>query len=385
MTPVRHLHASDLHGLARLAVDGVAGTSHLVEQLHSTIAGTAVPLGPPARSGTRGITGLVYRSVRGINALVGASIDRAASPIVARLPRPGPSEVREHWLAVVNGVLGDHLAASSNPLAIDMSFRLGGEPLILEHGALAGRIEAPSGRLLIAAHGLCMNDLHWHPSDLPGRLGRRLGLTPVNLHYNSGRSIDDNGRAFAGLLESLVASWPVAVSEIVIVGHSMGGLLARSAYAHGLLRGDRWPALLRAMAFLGTPHHGSPVERAGHAVDRFLGTSPYSAPFVQLGAMRSAGITDLRHGMPTGGLPGENLGKVQCFALAATARGRFGRLSGERYGDGLVPVDSALGRHADPERDLAIPETNRRVIAGAGHLGLIHHPDTLRQLGRWLR
>ncbi|NBB93196.1 MAG: alpha/beta hydrolase [Gammaproteobacteria bacterium] len=385
LTPLRHLHASDLHGLARLAVDGVAGTSHLVEQLHGTIARTAVPLAPPGRGGTQGITGLVYRSVRGVNSIVGAGIDWVAAPIMARPPGPLPSRIRENWLAALNGVLGDHLAASDNPLAIPMSFRLAGEPLVMQREALAARIQAPTGRLLIAAHGLCMNDLHWLPSNLPGRLGRRLGLTPLYLHYNSGRRIEDNGQELAERLEALVANWPVPVSEIVIVAHSMGGLVARSAQAHAMRAGHRWPRSLRAMAFLGTPHHGSPVERAGHVVDSILGANPYSAPFKRLGAIRSAGITDLRHGLTTSGMPGENFGNVDCFTLAATARGRFGRLSGERYGDGLVPVDSALGRHADPDRALAIPEAHCRVIAGAGHLGLIHHPDTLRQLGRWLR
>lgn len=371
--------------MAQLAADGVDGTARLVEQLHLTVAGAALPLGRAVEGRTQGITGLVYRTVGGVNAVVRGSIDTIARPLIAGLPRPGTSPAREHWRAALNGVLGDHLAVSDNPLAIDMAFRRGGEPLVLTPEALTAAFERPGRRLLVAVHGLCMNDLHWGPSNLPDRLGRRLGLTPVYLHYNSGRPIAENGMAFAGLLEALVSSWPEPVDEIVIMGHSMGGLLARSARAHAEQAGQQWPRLLRRMVFLGTPHHGSPVERAGHGIDSLLGVSPYSAPFTRLGAIRSAGITDLRGGMPTVGPSSLSLAGIDCFAFAATAQSRAGRLAGGTLGDGLVPVDSALGRHSDPELALGIPEQNCRVIEEAGHVGLIHHPDVLRELGRWLR
>ncbi|WP_376694653.1 lipase family alpha/beta hydrolase [Wenzhouxiangella sp. EGI_FJ10305] len=388
MTPYRHLYASDFHGLARLAVDGVAGTSHLVEHLHATIARAALPLGPPVQARSRGITGLVYRSVRGVNAAVGASINAVASPLVARQPRAGASGIREHWLAVLNGVLGDHLDASDNPLAIPMSFRLGGEPLVLEQSALAEHIEGPTGRLLIAIHGLCMNDLHWERAGqngerrpgLPARLGSALGYTPLYLHYNSGRRVRENGNDFAALLEALVERWPVPVESITILAHSMGGLVTRSALDHGMDQDLRWPGSLDRVVYLGTPHHGAPLERAGHRFESLLGMSPYSAPFMRLGGIRSAGITDLRHG----GLAVLDAG-VEEYAIAATARTRASGLAGGFLGDELVPVDSALGRHPDPEQALKIPEEHRRIVTGAGHWGLLHHPEVYRSLRRWLR
>lgn len=388
MTPIRHLHASDLQGLARLTVDGVAGTSRLVEQVHGTVLRrVAGPLRPSPQTATGGITGLVYRSIRAVNGAVGASIDTVASPLVARLPKRKASPAREHWLAALNGVLGDHLAASGNPLAIPMSFRLDGERLLLERSALAGRVEAPTGKLLIAIHGLCMNDLHWHlgtanapKPGLPARLGRALDHTPLYLHYNSGRRIEENGADFAERLETLVDAWPVPVESITILGHSMGGLVARSALEQGIRRGADWPAALARMVYLGTPHHGAPLERAGHRFESLLGMSPYSAPFTQLGGIRSAGIIDLRHG----GLP-RSAGDVAEYAVAATARTHAGKLAGGLLGDELVPIDSALGRHPDPERALAIPEGNRRVIPKIGHLGLLHHPEVYRSLHRWLR
>ncbi|WP_376694467.1 alpha/beta hydrolase [Wenzhouxiangella sp. EGI_FJ10409] len=381
MTPTPYLHASDLHGLARLAIDGVAGTSELVEQLHGTIARVAMPLGPPVVAGTRGITGLVYRSLRAVNGAVGTSINAVAGPLVARMPPPSISPGREHWLAIVNGVLGDHLADTENPLAIPMTFRYGGDALVLEPTALADRIASPSGKLLIAAHGLCMNDLHWGGAEgIPERLGRALGYTPLYLHYNSGRAIADNGLELAQRIETLVEQWPVPVTDIVIIGHSMGGLVARCALDTGISTQQAWAASVSRIAYLGTPHHGAPMERVGHRFESLLGMSPYSAPFTRLGGMRSAGIIDLRHGR----LPASEA-EVDEFAIAATARTRAGRLLGGMLGDELVPVDSALGRHPDPQRALPFPDERCLVVADAGHLGLLHHPEVYRCLRRWLR
>jgi hypothetical protein len=374
------LTPTDLRGLARLAGDGVSGTSRLVEQLHLTIASRAAPVGRAVEGRTRGITGLVYGSIRGINGLVGAGVD-VASRVFERAPTSDVSHAREQWLAGLNGVLGDHLAESGNPLAIPMRFRRDGRALVLERDRLAEAFARPSGRLLIAVHGLCMNDLHWGGADgMPERLSRALGFTPLHLHYNTGRAIADNGRDLADMLQSLFEQWPVAVEEIVIVGHSMGGLVARSALSAGTEASHPWIDSLSRMAFLGTPHHGAPMERLGHRFESLLGFSPYFAPFTRLGSIRSAGITDLRHG----GLPAP-VGDVGLFAVAATARGRVGGWLGATAGDGLVPIDSALGRHVDPERALDIPEANTLLVPGAGHLGLLGHPAVYRGLRRWLR
>ncbi|HSH27805.1 MAG TPA: hypothetical protein VK972_08605 [Wenzhouxiangella sp.] len=378
MNPSRYFKPTDLHGLAQLAGDGVAGTSRLIERLHVTIARASMPAGRAVTAPARGMTGLVYRSVRGVNALVGASIQAVAKPVVARIPGQGSSAAREQWRAALNGVLGDHLAGSGNPLTIPMRFRKHGAALTLERSALAGTFDAPRGRLLVAVHGLCMNDLQWGARGIPHRLGAALGFTPLYLHYNSGLPIADNGRALAGLLQELVDAWPVPVEEIVMVGHSMGGLVARSAQAHAARGRHGWEKSLTGMVFLGTPHHGSPLERVGHGFNRLLGISPYSAPFCSLGGLRSAGIRDLRHGLAETSRPAS---PTTWYAIAATAGTRAGRLAG----DGLVPVDSALGRHPDPRRALGIPQENCRLVPAAGHLGLLRHPEVYRSLRRWLR
>ncbi|MGZ5268786.1 MAG: PGAP1-like alpha/beta domain-containing protein, partial [Caldimonas sp.] len=289
--------------MARLATDATTGLADLVEAMHERIARLpgVEPPAPPGR--TSGITGLVYKNVRGVARVVGGSVDALLGLLGRALSSEGgapagPSAQREALVAALNGVLGDYLAVSGNPLATPMAFRRSGQPLLLKSDALAKRLPDAGGRLLVLAHGLCMSDVQWlrEGHDHGAALARDLDFTPVYLQYNSGLHVSINGRAFARQLEQLIEQWPRKLERLVILGHSMGGLLARSALHYGAQEGHRWPARLDDLVFLGTPHHGAPLERAGHWVDLVLEATPYAAPFARLGKVRSAGITDLRHG-----------------------------------------------------------------------------------------
>ena len=160
-------------------------------------------------------------------------------------------------------------------------------------------------------------------------MARELGYTPIYLHYNSGLSVSTNGRILAQLMERLYDAWPVPIERLVMFGHSMGGLVARSAIHHGALiqrGGLRWPARVDDLVTLGTPHQGAALERAGHGVDLLLSAAPYAAPLARLSQLRSAGINDLRlgnilsspggdHGAPRG--PQVDLpAKTRGFAVA---------------------------------------------------------------------
>jgi hypothetical protein len=50
-----------------------------------------------------------------------------------------------------------------------------------------------------------------------------------------------------------------------------------------------------------------------------------------------------------------------------------------------VPLDSALGRHAERERTLAIPKDRQWVGYGMGHLELLSRVEVYSQLQRWLQ
>ena len=217
---------------------------------------------------------------------------------------------REAIVAALNGVLGDHLAATDNPLAIPMAFRHAGQTLVLERFAMRSHLRAATPRLLVLLHGLCMNDLQWQRAghDHGDALARELGFTPIYLHYNSGLSVSTNGRILAQLMEHLFDAWPVPIERLAMLGHSMGGLVARSALHHGALiqrGGLRWPARVNDLVCLGTPHQGAPLERAGHGVDVLLSAAPYAAPLARLGKLRSAGINDMRLGNIVSGRAGD--------------------------------------------------------------------------------
>lgn len=392
---------SELREIGRLAVDAVEGVTDLVEDMHHNISRVPGIFGAPARGRTRGITGLVYRSIRAVTGLVGSSLDGLLARIEplfgAGITWPG----REPFLAALNGVLGEALAAAGSPLAIEMRLRRNGSCLELDAQGLAAAIPRPSGKLVLLVHGLAMCDLQWSREghDHGAALARDLDYTAVYLHYNSGLHVSANGRELALQIETLLRLWPVPVEELVILGYSMGGLVSRSACHYGAVAGHAWLRRLSAMLFLGTPHHGAPLERGGNWVNALMGLSPYTAPLARLGMNRSAGITDLRHGNlidedwrgrdrfelsgdPRGAVPLPP--GVECYAIAATtAKGPAG--AGEQLpGDGLVPLESALGLHADPRMALSLPDPRCWVGHDMNHLDLLGKPEVYRQINQWL-
>jgi pimeloyl-ACP methyl ester carboxylesterase len=392
MAGLNRTHISDLRGAARMAFDASAGIAGLVENMHRTIQKVRAPLGAPTTEATRGITGLVYRSVSGGLRLVGRGIDFGLAPVVALLPEGESTPVRDAYLSAINGVFGDYLAGTGNPLALEMILRHRGrrvDPANPVQGLAEAGSAEPTRKLLVLVHGLCLNDLQWtrEGHNHGEALASELGFTPLYLRYNTGLRVADNGRGLSDLLETLLASWPQPVDELVIIGHSMGGLVARSAVHHAREARQAWPKHLHKMVFLGTPHHGAPLERGGHRLDFVMELSPYSAPFTRLGKQRSAGITSLRHGTITDGahrcvpLPAG----IKCYAAAATLGAKRDLLAERLVGDGLVPLDSALGRHKDPAQTLAFPKQRQWVGHGIGHLELLNRAEVYAQLKQWLR
>lgn len=392
MATVHRRHLTDLQGASRLAVEATLGVTSLVEAMHHTIQLRPGPVGKVRGAGrTRGITGFVYRCVRGTTRLVGAGVDAALTPIVPLLPAGESSAERDAVVATLNGMYGDHLARTGNPLAIEMGLRHRGQSLDVDvpealHQELCERVDRP--RLLLMVHGLCLNERHWLRSghDHGAALADELGFVPVYVRYNTGLPVAENGRILAALLERLIAGWPGDSPELAIIGHSMGGLVTRSACHHARQARHTWLGRLRHGVFLGTPHLGAPLERAGHWLDRAMDLSPYVAPFTRLGRARSAGIADLRHGAVTRD-HGEFVplpGRVRFHAVAATLCAKRGALADRLLGDGLVPLDSALGRHEDPSRTLAIPRGRQWIGYGLGHLDLLSHPEVYARLRGWL-
>jgi len=421
--PLKHLRASDLRGISQLATQATAGVTRMAEGVHQSVWRTlGAPSGQTPQQ-TRGMTGLVYQSIQGVTQLVGKGLDTALTKLQPWLEAvedvPPGTPQREAVLAALNGVLGERLVASHNPLATPMTLRYQGQTL---NWQALPRMPEAKAKVLLLIHGLCMNDLQWRtqvrlestpdktrpplpePSqaqvlDHGAALAAALGYSPVYLRYNSGLHTSQNGHELSAQLEQLVAHWPLPVEEISVVAHSMGGLLIRSAHYYAQQEGLRWPGYLKSIVFLGTPHHGAPLERAGNWVDVILGSTRYSAPFAKLGQLRSAGITDLRYGHV---LDADWLGHdrfrrqpdrrqlvplpegVAFFAVAATTAAKRSALSDRLLGDGLVPLNSALGQHDEPRRCLQFAKASQWIAYRTSHMALLSSPAVTQQMVQWL-
>lgn len=412
-----HLRASDLRAVALLATEASNALTTMAEGVHQSVWRT---LGAPSGATptqTRGLTGLVYKSISGVTQLVGQGVATALNrlePMLQRLEgQPDESPERAAVVAALNGVMGDRLAAAHNPLATSMTLLFRERAMLIPKGlqldlSLKSQLPEATGKVLLVLHGLCMNDLQWNTSGAAGAgqphnhataLADALGYTPIYLRYNSGLHVSENGLALSTKLEQMLAHWPTPVTELTVLAHSMGGLVMRSAVCQATAAGLQWPKQLKNIIFLGTPHHGAPLERAGNWVDVVLGSTPYSRPFAKLGQLRSAGVTDLRYGLvldsdwrgherfrrqPDSRTPVPLPPGVACFAVAATLAAKRSHLADRLVGDGLVPLHSALGQHDVAERQLCFAPEHQTICYRTGHLQLLRSPAVAQQLLTWL-
>ena len=416
-----YLHLSDIQGLSQLATQGVLGVTGLAESVQGNVyKAVAAPFGllgsrfvddAPGSSGVKpiGITGLVYGGIKGITRLAGGTVNSAltkAAPLITqRFGTPASSQEREAVLSAINGVLGDQLLATANPLNISMSLRHEGKPLLLEKTAISQRLPQATGKLLVVLHGLCMNDLQWTTSGYNHAdvLANELGYTPVYLHYNTGLHTSINGQQFAALLEQLLDAWPQPVEELTLLAHSMGGLVSRSACHLAEQTNMAWRSKLKNIVFLGTPHHGAPLERVGSWIDTMLDSNRVTKPFAAVGQIRSSGITDLRYGhvlTSSWEVDGRELDRfertpdsrqplplpsgVNCFTVAATTSGEANPLKDKLIGDGLVPLFSALGQHDEALHCLNFSPENQWTAYCMSHMALLARPEVTTQIVRWL-
>lgn len=324
----------------------------------------------------------------------------------ASRPRPAEPAVNalDATIGALNAVVGDYLAQRGNALAIEMALYHEGRPLELDEASLRAAHPDATGKVCVLIHGMGETEGCWRfpDEDAPSygtRLQRDFGFTPLYVRYNSGLRVSHNGRALAELLERLVVCYPTPVEDLMLIGHSLGGLLIRSACHYGAQRGRRWPAKLRRAFYLGSPHLGAPLEKLGNVVSSVL--RMFNEPVVRLVRqvidLRSAGVKDLRYGSlvdedwegrdPDALLDNRRThvplhpGAVH-YVIGSTLTDRTDHLVGRLFGDSVVRVPSALGQAA-PGDGPGFPPQNVKLLGGIGHLGLAHHAEVYRQIRRW--
>jgi pimeloyl-ACP methyl ester carboxylesterase len=389
--------------LTRLGFDELRGVVGGIAGIHRAVAdrafGATGPAGAGAHATHDAIAAGAYAGVRGAAAVAGRAADTA---LALRRPAPPLSDSPRGALALaaISGLIGDELERAGSPLAQPMAVRVGGRAVRIDRAALARAFPGAGPRLVVFLHGLMETEHAWRLGEgapYGERLARDLGLTAVDVRYNTGRHVSENGRSLADLLEALVAAWPTEVEQVALVGHSMGGLVARSAGHQASREGAAWVGRVRHVVSLGTPHLGAPLEQAVHVASAGLAALPETRPFAAFLRRRSGGIRDLRHGSlvdedwrgrDPDALRGAACAEVpllpgatHCFVSATLTRSPrhpVGRL----LGDALVLVPSASGRGRT--RRVGFREEDGLHVGGAGHLALLHHPVVYERLRGWL-
>jgi pimeloyl-ACP methyl ester carboxylesterase len=400
------MRPEEVRALGELVGGAAAGVATQARDVHTGIAGRVFGvLGPPAQA-VRVVHDRVadggYAAARALSGAVVRGGARAVS--LTRADDAGSIADTPAGRAVVgalNGAWGDMLHQRHSVLETPMSLRRGGRDVALDEATLARVFPDATGRLAVFAHGLGETDDAWRlraarHAPYGDRLRSELGYTPLYIRYNSGRHISDNGRRLAELLQELTANWPVEVAEIALIGHSMGGLLARSA-CHYAEPGS-WREQVRHVFMLGTPHHGAPLERAAnaacHAISRLPETRAFAAPL----RIRSAGVKDLGYGYVVDedwdghdpdalwqntGTQVPFLTSANHYFVCATVSRQADAPAGRIIGDLLVLPASAWSHDGHGER-MRFPVDRYSHIGGAHHLGLLNHPAIYDQIRRWI-
>ena len=388
---------SELRATGRLGGMMLAGLVARIEQVHQVIADRAfAPIGQagaPARLVHDSVARGAYLAVRGVSVAAGTVGGQAGSALGTRREPVGRGPGGNLALAVLNAVAGDRLGADLAPLTIDMAVRADGGDVGLTAGQIAAAFPGAAPRIAVFVHGLAETENSWHRE--AGRsvpYGRRLqadfGYTPVYLRYNTGRHVSDSGHDLNRLLDGLVAAWPVPADEILLVGHSMGGLVVRSACHYGREASAAWAGLVRHVFYLGSPHLGAPLARAAGLAGWALSRLAETRPFADIAA-GPASVRDLRHGYVLdddwngcnqdcclrdhrGEAP--LLAGANHYAISATMTTDAASPLGALVGDLLVQPASAHGRRG-PRQHIPFPIEKGRGLAGMHHFDLLNHHD----------
>ncbi len=300
----------------------------------------------------------------------------------------------ESAMAILNGIAGDYIREQESHLAMPMRFYQERRPVGLTRGSLLQAHPDAASTVCIFVHGLCLNEKAWEYPGEPSKnygslLQRDLGYTPFFVRYNSGLHVSENGKDLSGLIADLLDAYPRRVEEIVLIGHSQGGLVIRSACHYGRDDPADWTSRVSRIFFLGTPQLGAPLEKFVNVLTASL--KIVKTPSLQSVAdflnFRSAAIKDLRFGYTLDeeweGLDPDALLQnnrrhtplppgAKHYAIAASLTKEPEHPLGRFLGDAMVRLSSAAGPlRADAP---GLPDEHCAVISGTNHFALSRHP-----------
>jgi pimeloyl-ACP methyl ester carboxylesterase len=400
------MRREEIAALGDLAGEAAAGAARQIHELHTGIAARVWSRVGPAALPVKLAHDRIARGAYSAASDLTGSVVRAAANAASRAQSPDAPSIERTpagrvVVSALNGAFGDTLVRRGNPLALRMAVRRKGRDLDITRPELRRAYPNAKPRLAVFVHGLCETDEAWKLGagrHVPygHRMEIELGYTPVYLRYNTGRHISENGRELATLLDELVASWPTEVHEITLVGHSMGGLVGRSACHYGA--DSACVAKVRHVFTLGTPHRGAPLEQAANAASAALARLPETRPMARALNLRSSGIKDLRYGY----LVDECWMDQDCDAylrntskeipflptarhyfICATLTREADATVGRIIGDLLVLQPSAWAHEGRGKR-MRFPIEHYYHLGQANHFDLLNHPAIFDQMRRCL-
>jgi pimeloyl-ACP methyl ester carboxylesterase len=398
---------AELRAVSRLGGQVFGGLVARIEQVHRVIAGRAfAPIGPagaPARLIHDSVARGTYLAVRGAGVAAGAVGGQAGFVLGAGGQPAGRQPAGNLALAALNAMAGDRLGPGLAPLAIAMAVRVDGCDVELTAHEVADAFPSAAPKMAVFVHGLAETENSWRrragqSAPYGDRLWAEFGYTPVYVRYNTGRHVSGSGRDLADLLERLMAAWPGQVDEILLVGHSMGGLVIRSACHYGREACSAWAGRIRHVFYLGSPHLGAPLARAAGLAGWALGQVPETRPFAALAA-GPASVKDLRHGyvldddwtgcdqdccLADHRYDAPLLATANHHAISATVTADPGSPLGAVAGDLLVQPASAHGRRGRRQH-IPFPVELGRGLGGMHHFDLLNHPDVWQAIRGLLR
>ena len=397
---------AELRAMSRLGGHVFTGLVSRIEQVHHAVGGRAFgsigPVSTPVRLIHDSIARGVYRAVGSAGPMAGALTGQAASRFGAIGHDAARGPASSMALATLNAFAGDRLGPDLAPLAIRMAVRVDGSDVEPTAHRVRDAFGDATPKLAVFLHGLAETEKSWlRQASRSEPYGRRLqtefGYTPVYIRYNTGRHVSDSGHDLARLLDDLAAAWPHEIQEILLVGHSMGGLVIRSACHYGAEASATWVRRVRHVFYLGSPHLGAPLARVAGLAGWALGRVPETRPFADL-LTGSSAIRDLRHGYvlddwaacdPDGCqhnhrrdvplLPG-----ASHYAISAAVSADPESPLGAVVGDLLVQPASAHGRRGRHQH-IPFPLDQTRGLGGMHHFDLLNHPDVWEAMRSLLR
>lgn len=397
---------NELRGLGDLLTLAVERVTAPVEGVHRAIADRSLrwtgSAGAPARRVTDATIAVLYDAIRVTGSALGTTVGLGAMVAGGRSELFSQSRLGSRVQAAINATWGDELEQRRNELRIEMGLRNSeGSPVPLTAADLTASFPSAKPKVVVLVHGLGRTEGCWQgkgsdgPVGLVDRLAADPSVTPVLVRYNSGRHVSENGAELARLLDQLWRSWPTPIEEMALVGHSMGGLVIRSACHVGQAAQYGWVDTVDKVVTVATPHLGAPLEKAANVVSWGLRVAPESRSLADFLDARSAGIKDLRFGAIVeddwrGAEPDALLhntvsnvppleGADHHF-VAAVFTSDPTHPVGALLGDLMVRAASGTGRG----RRRQIEATDVRVLGGRRHFDLLHDPEVLDQVLAWL-